>query len=549
MVTRLAMDVERRLLRDMGRAIGDHRLIESGDRILVAMSGGKDSYAMCVLLRDLQARAPVRFDLLAVHLDQGQPGYDGTPLASWLAAEGIQHKLLHENTYAIVTDKLTEGSTYCSLCSRLRRGILYSAAANLGCNKIALGHHRDDALETLLLNLFFGGKLAPMPPRLVTDDGRFVVIRPLAYAAESDIAAFAEERKFPILPLPAVRIAGERAAQTDEGAARGPRAQAPDSARDDARDARQPEPVAPLRPEAAGASHRGRRAGRRGCGSASPGQRARAMTANVAAGLTGLLAVALAAGCGNDSLGGGGPPTQLQQVAIAPADLSTGVSGGEVWINGPDDVTSAMVSSIAPQIRIVSFPGDVVVPATPSVVTTPRTVSPNGVPVPALAQIHEDLDAGLDGSGWYAVSLPASSSQYLLTTDWWLFAFEGGRRGIRWSPTHPPVVASVMSCHKDAGAVTIIVRYSEPVNKAAGLPSVAYGATPVACSASADEPGETQFICAGEDSQPFSLHLPDGMTAQASGRPMAPATLDSTGMQVSAIPNDACTVYKPLTVN
>jgi len=148
----MVMDVERRLLRDVGRAVGDHRLIESGDRILVAMSGGKDSYAMCVLLRDLQARAPVRFDLLAVHLDQGQPGYDGAPLADWLAAEGVPHKLLHENTYAIVTDKIPEGKTYCSLCSRLRRGILYSAAADLGCNKIALGHHRDDALETLLLN-------------------------------------------------------------------------------------------------------------------------------------------------------------------------------------------------------------------------------------------------------------------------------------------------------------------------------------------------------------------------------------------------------------
>jgi tRNA 2-thiocytidine biosynthesis protein TtcA len=194
------MDIERRLLRDVGRAVGDHRLIEAGDRILVAMSGGKDSYAMCVLLRDLQARAPVRFDLVAVHLDQGQPGYDGAPLEGWLAAEGIPYKLLHENTYTIVTDKLPAGSTYCSLCSRLRRGILYRAAADLGCNKIALGHHRDDALETLLLNLFFGGKLASMPPRLVSDDGRFVVIRPLAYAAESDLAAFAAERKFPILP-------------------------------------------------------------------------------------------------------------------------------------------------------------------------------------------------------------------------------------------------------------------------------------------------------------------------------------------------------------
>src|SRR3954452_15341674 len=194
------MDLERRLLRDMGRAVGDHRLIESGAGRLGAMSGGKDSYAMCVLLRDLQARAPVRFDLLAVHLDQGQPGYDGAPLANWLAAEGVPHKLLHENTYAIVTDKIPEGKTYCSLCSRLRRGILYRAAGELGCNKIALGHHRDDALETLLLNLFFGGKLASMPPKLTTDDGRFQVIRPLAYAAESDLAAFAEARRFPILP-------------------------------------------------------------------------------------------------------------------------------------------------------------------------------------------------------------------------------------------------------------------------------------------------------------------------------------------------------------
>jgi tRNA 2-thiocytidine biosynthesis protein TtcA len=197
------MDSERRwirLLRDVGRAVGEHDLIQSGDRILVAMSGGKDSYALCVLLRALQAKAPVRFEVVAVHLDQGQPGYDGTPLERWLASEGVPHKVLHENTYDIVTDKIPEGKTYCSLCARLRRGILYRAAAELGCNKIALGHHRDDALETLLLNLFFGGKLASMPPRLTSDDGRFVVIRPLAYVAEAELAAFAEERRFPILP-------------------------------------------------------------------------------------------------------------------------------------------------------------------------------------------------------------------------------------------------------------------------------------------------------------------------------------------------------------
>jgi tRNA 2-thiocytidine biosynthesis protein TtcA len=200
MCARLTMDLERRLLRDVGRAIGDHRLIEEGDRIMVAMSGGKDSYGLLVLLRAMQARAPIAFDLVAVHLDQGQPGYDGAPLERWLAAEGVSYKVLREDTYSIVTDKIPEGKTYCSLCSRLRRGILYRAAGDLGCNKIALGHHREDALETLLLNLFFGGKLASMPPRLTSDDGRFVVIRPLAYAAEADLAALAAERGFPILP-------------------------------------------------------------------------------------------------------------------------------------------------------------------------------------------------------------------------------------------------------------------------------------------------------------------------------------------------------------
>ncbi|HVZ71447.1 MAG TPA: tRNA 2-thiocytidine(32) synthetase TtcA [Polyangia bacterium] len=196
----LPVHLERRLTRDMGRALMDFHLLQEGDRLLVAMSGGKDSYAMCVLLRDLQKRAPIRFELVAVHIDQGHPGYDGAPLEAWLRAEGIPHRIIHEDTYSIVTDKIPEGKTYCSLCSRLRRGILYEAATELGCNKIALGHHRDDALETLMLNLFFGGKLATMPPRLVSDDGRHVVIRPLIYCAEPTLAAFAKERAFPILP-------------------------------------------------------------------------------------------------------------------------------------------------------------------------------------------------------------------------------------------------------------------------------------------------------------------------------------------------------------
>jgi len=200
MPVRLPVQLERRLTRDMGRALNDFHLLQEGDRLLVAMSGGKDSYAMCVLLRDLQKRAPIRFELCAVHIDQGHPGYDGAPLEAWLREEDIPYRVLHEDTYSIVTEKIPEGKTYCSLCSRLRRGILYQAATDLGCNKIALGHHRDDALETLLLNLFFGGKLATMPPRLTSDDGRHVVIRPLIYCAEEHLAAFAEERRFPILP-------------------------------------------------------------------------------------------------------------------------------------------------------------------------------------------------------------------------------------------------------------------------------------------------------------------------------------------------------------
>jgi tRNA 2-thiocytidine biosynthesis protein TtcA len=198
--TRSHDETLRLLLRDTGRAIADFDLIEANDRIMVAMSGGKDSYALLVVLQALQRRAPIKFELVAVHLDQGHPGYDGAPLRQFLADNGVEHRILSEDTYSIVTDKIPEGKTYCSLCSRLRRGILYGAATKLGCNKIALGHHRDDALETLLLNLFFAGKLASMPARLVSDDGAQIVIRPLIYCAEEVLARFAAERAFPILP-------------------------------------------------------------------------------------------------------------------------------------------------------------------------------------------------------------------------------------------------------------------------------------------------------------------------------------------------------------
>jgi len=192
--------LESLLGRELGRCIADFKLIEDGDRIMVCLSGGKDSYTLLHLLERARRRAPIKFELVAVHLDQGHPGYDGSPLKNWLVEQGYQHRILSENTYSIVTEHIPEGKTYCSLCSRLRRGVLYNAAQELGCTKIALGHHRDDAIETLMLNLMFTGSLKSMPPKLVSDDGRNVVIRPLLYSAESVIAQFAGEMQFPIMP-------------------------------------------------------------------------------------------------------------------------------------------------------------------------------------------------------------------------------------------------------------------------------------------------------------------------------------------------------------
>lgn len=190
----------RELARAMGRCIGDFGLVEPGDRIMVCLSGGKDSYTLLHLLERARRRAPIPFELVAVHLDQGHPGYDGSPLERWLATHGYEHRILREDTHSIVTDRIPEGKTYCSLCSRLRRGILYRAAQELGCTKIALGHHRDDAVETLLLNLMFAGSLGSMPPKLVTKDGNNVVIRPLLYCSEAKIAELAAALEFPILP-------------------------------------------------------------------------------------------------------------------------------------------------------------------------------------------------------------------------------------------------------------------------------------------------------------------------------------------------------------
>jgi tRNA 2-thiocytidine biosynthesis protein TtcA len=175
-------------------------LLEPDDRIMVALSGGKDSYTMLHVLRHLARRLPFHVQLIAVHLDQQQPGYDGRPLIAWLEKSGVPFEILSEDTYSVVIDHLSDAQTYCSLCSRLRRGILYTAAERLGCNKIALGHHRDDSLETFLMNLFYAGKMQAMPAAYTTDDGRFRVIRPLIDCAEKDIARFAELEAFPILP-------------------------------------------------------------------------------------------------------------------------------------------------------------------------------------------------------------------------------------------------------------------------------------------------------------------------------------------------------------
>lgn len=197
---RIESKVEKKLLHYTGKAIADYKMIQTGDKVMVCLSGGKDSFTMLTLLNLLRIRSNNKFEIFAFTLDQGQPGWDDSVLRAWLEERDIPYEILSRDTYSIVTDKIPEGNTYCSLCSRLRRGIIYTYAKEKGFTKIALGHHRDDLIRTLLMSILYSGRISSMPPKLLTDDKQHIVIRPLTLCQEKDIITYAEEKNFPIIP-------------------------------------------------------------------------------------------------------------------------------------------------------------------------------------------------------------------------------------------------------------------------------------------------------------------------------------------------------------
>ncbi|MBN2715926.1 MAG: tRNA 2-thiocytidine(32) synthetase TtcA [Deltaproteobacteria bacterium] len=194
------MSLTEKIIKTIAKTSGAYGIIEPDDKIMVAVSGGKDSYGLLYLLNELKKRLPFNIEIIALHVAQGQPGVDPTPLIEWLEQSGIPHEIAREDTYSVVQRNLTEGGTPCAICSRLRRGIIYTRAEKLGCNKVALGHHREDTLATLMMNLFYSGKLQAMPPKYTTDDGRFEVIRPMIEVPEPDLIALRDEQQFPIVP-------------------------------------------------------------------------------------------------------------------------------------------------------------------------------------------------------------------------------------------------------------------------------------------------------------------------------------------------------------
>jgi hypothetical protein len=262
-----------------------------------------------------------------------------------------------------------------------------------------------------------------------------------------------------------------------------------------------------------------------------------------------LLAVSIVAGCGNGELDphGGGPMEPLPQISFVTTDLSTGTRVATVQIYaGVDGPSADLLTSVASTIRVATWPGGDEVITTQFITLVQRATLPNGAVRGAYGQIEKQLNAGVDANAWHSISLAPQPGTYSLPGESAAFAFDGGARGVRFSPAHAPVVASVMSCGKDGGVVAVYARYSEPVVRTGGAPALDYGATPVACGVGGDSPGETQFICAATESgQPFSLRIPDGVTAQASAAPMAAGTLDSAGM-ITAVTPDGCTVHKPL---